>query len=75
MTALYFNNQQVSNATRFTVNGFVGIDDINSDDTIVSREYYTLQGVRVAEDNLRSGIYIERTVTAAGKTTSRKVVK
>ena len=75
MTALYFNNQQVSNATRFTVNGFVGIDDINSDDTVVSREYYTLQGVRVAEDNLRSGIYIERTVTAAGKTTSRKVVK
>ncbi|MDO5395231.1 MAG: hypothetical protein Q4F07_04630, partial [Bacteroidales bacterium] len=44
-----------------------GVDNIIADDTDAPVEYYNLQGVRVAAENLSTGIYIRRQGSKATK--------
>lgn len=54
----YYKSSTLSNITNFTVGDMSAIDNIVADNEIITREYYTISGINVAEENLKPGIYI-----------------
>lgn len=71
---LYNGRTPVANdQVRFTVAKTTGVDDVTADDA-VAVEYYTLQGVRVADTQPAAGLYIARTIHADGSVTTQKLL-
>lgn len=72
---LFRGTTQASNVKTITVDGFVGIDDINAGTAeVIETEYYTLQGIRVPADRLTPGVYVVRTLDSEGRVNTAKVV-
>ena len=74
--ALYQSANQLSDFAYFTVGQTAGIDDIGTDCEVVSRQYFTIDGLKVAEHSLSPGLYIVIEKTKDGHTiTSKKLVR
>ena len=73
---LYQSSSQVSDVAFFTVGATSAIEDIATDNQVESREYYTISGVKVAEENLEPGLYIVVEKMSNGEiVTTKKMVR
>ena len=73
---LYQSSSQVSDVAFFTVGATSAIEDIATDNQVESREYYTISGVKVAEENLEPGLYIVVEQMSNGEiVTTKKMVR
>jgi hypothetical protein len=73
---LYQSSSQVSDVAFFTVGATSAIEDIATDNQVESREYYTISGVKVAEENLEPGLYIVvKKMTNGEIVTTKKMVR
>ncbi len=70
----YLNSTQVTEPIWFTVDSFVGVDDIQISGEPVETEYYNMQGISVSAENLTPGIYVVLNRMADGKVSTSKVV-
>jgi len=70
----YLNSKQVTEPVWFTVDSFVGVEDIQISGEPVETEYYNMQGIRVSAENLTSGIYVVINRMADGKVNTSKMV-
>ena len=67
---------QLTDPYFFTISQTSGIEDINTDQEVVAREYYTISGVKVAEEKLAPGIYIVVEKMSNGEiVTTKKMVR
>lgn len=67
--------KQLSNAVQFRVGTPTGIEmTFVGDDTVISREYVTLQGISVGEKPNRPGMYILRETMNSGRINARRVM-
>ena len=67
---------QISDLYYFTIGQTSGIDNINTDQEVVAREYYTISGIKVSEDNLTPGLYIVIDRLSNGEVvTSKKMIR
>ena len=74
--ALYQSANQLSDFAYFTVGQTAGIDHIDADSEVISRQYFTIDGLKVAEHSLSPGLYIVIEKTKDGHTiTSKKLVR
>lgn len=70
--AVYQSSNQLSDFAYFTVGNTSGIEEIEADSQIVSRQYFTASGMEVKKENLTPGIYIVIERTVSGKTIATK---
>lgn len=65
-------SQQLTGLTYFKVGATSGIEDIEPDNQVLNREYYTITGVKVDEENITSGLYIVIETMSNGETKKSK---
>jgi len=73
LCCVFYNNQQVTNATSFYTKADAGINDIEADADVVAEQYYNLQGIRVS-GTPSVGHYIKVSIHADGTRTTKHVI-
>ncbi len=69
-------SDQLTGLKYFTIGQTSGIEDIAVDCEVTSREYFTISGLKVAEENLTPGVYIVIEHMSDGQVkTTKKIVK
>jgi DNA/RNA endonuclease YhcR with UshA esterase domain len=61
---IYSNTLQIM---PIEVSAVTGVENVNVNDANAPVEYFNLQGVKVANDNLSNGVYIRRQGTSVSK--------
>ena len=67
-------NCVIENAESISFNALVTNIEQTMTSRVVARDYYTINGVKTAEDKLTKGVYIIRTTTSDGRVSSQKVL-
>ena len=67
-------NCVIENAESISFNALVTNIEQTTTSKVVARDYYTINGVKTAEDRLTKGVYIIRTTTSDGRVSSQKVL-
>ena len=72
--AIYQSATQLSDFAYFRVGETSGIEDIEPDNQVIGREYYTITGVKVDEENISPGLYIVIEKMSNGETVTNKTI-
>ena len=56
--AVYRGSTYLSDLCYFTIGATSAIENLESDNQVIDREYYTITGVKVAKENITPGLYI-----------------
>ena len=74
--AIYQSIDQLSDFAYFTIGATSAIEDLEADKQVISRQYFTITGINIAEENITPGLYIVIEKMSNGQTvTSKKLIR